>query len=109
MPIWRSFQYREFWDQPRIIYIPSQGEDPAYLLACHFDDSADAYPEHYQVYLMPQLPESDLSGSWDSIEKLAIDVLGKVRISRSAFDPSLRTQIDMDILKPLMVSPHDQQ
>ena len=100
MSKWHSFQYREFWDQPRILYA-SDGEQ-SFLFDCPFDEQLDGYSESYNVYLMPQLDSSDLSGSWAGLEKRALRLLGTINVPASAFDPSRRTQIDLGILSRLV-------
>jgi hypothetical protein len=47
MTKWHSFQHRDFWDQPRILYT-SDGEQ-YFLFDCPFDEQLDAYAETYRV------------------------------------------------------------
>ena len=102
MSQWCSFVYRGFWDQPRILYT-SNGEQ-FFLFNCLFDDDKDDYPESYSVYLMPSLSPTDLSESWEGIERKALLFLGKVGIPLSALDPTRRQQIDLDILNQVVPS-----
>lgn len=100
MSKWVAFEYRDFWDQPRILYA-SDGER-AFLFDCPFDERLDAYPETYNVYLMPHLDPSELSGSWVGLEQRALRLLGAVRLSPAVLDPSRRAQIDLDVLSQLI-------
>ena len=99
MTNWHPFQYRDFWDQPRILYT-SDGQQ-SYLLDCPFDDQLDGYGNRYNVYLMPSLAPADLSGSWAGLEQKAIHLLGAIEIPASAFDPTRRAQLDLSILSQL--------
>jgi hypothetical protein len=100
MSKWFAFQYREFWDQPRILY--TSDEEQSFLFDCPFDERLGGYAESYNVYLMPWVDPSELSGSWAGLEQKALRLLGTVRLPLSALDPSRRAQIDLDILSQLI-------
>lgn len=100
MSKWYAFEYREFWDQPRILYT-SDGER-SFLFDCPFDEQLDGYAESYNVYLMPQMDPSELSGSWIGLEQKALRLLGTVALPLSAFDPSRRAEIDLGVLDQVL-------
>lgn len=95
MSQWCDFQYRDFWNQPRLVYIPVK-EAQALLLDGTFDDALDEYPSQYQVLLIqPLLTGAELSGSWESFVHRATLRLGALAI------PPCRKQFDLDVLAPL--------
>ncbi|KRD39342.1 MULTISPECIES: hypothetical protein [unclassified Lysobacter] len=100
MAKWHPFRYKEFWDQPRAIYT-SDGKR-SFFLDCSFDEELDEYPDRYKVYLMPELDELELAGSWADLERKALAQLGTVDLPRTALDPTLRKLIDFDIFDHLL-------
>lgn len=88
--------YREFWDVPRIFLAEEDGQ--LYLFDCPFDEATEDYPDEYRVYLMPHLTEPELAGSWAGLHRKAVREVGTVPISRVAFDPTRRKQIDAAVL-----------
>jgi hypothetical protein len=61
-----------------------------YLFDCRFDESADEYPDVYQVYVLRNLGEHELNGSWDGLPKRAHQHLGEVLVKSVVFDESRR-------------------
>jgi hypothetical protein len=100
MSDWRDFKYSGFWDQPRTFYT-LDGEQ-SFLFDCQFDEQLDDYPESYNVYLIPRPDPSNLPALWIELEQKKLRLLGTVKIPFSAFDPSRRKQVDLDILKQLV-------
>ena len=103
MPLWSPIKYREFCDQPRV-FVTKHG-DQTLLFDCPLDIEKDDWPDHYIVYLMPELESSELAGSWIGIEQRAIRILGMVRLLQSSFDPSIRQFIDLEVLTQLESNP----
>lgn len=68
---WRLIEYREFHDVPRMI-VAADGRG-TFLFYSRFDEQLDDYRPHYEVYRLPELSTAQLSGSWEDLEKLAID------------------------------------
>src|SRR5688572_11269607 len=99
MPKWTPISYREFYDVPRAI-VASHGEH-TYFFDCPFDEKRDDYGPDYDVYLMPGLSQSELSGSWQSLRKRATRRLGRVPVSGVRFDETRRREMDLDILDQL--------
>ena len=99
MPKWTPFSYREFYDVPRAI-VASHGER-TYFFDCPFDEQRDDYGTDYDVYLMPSLSDSELSGSWESLRERAVRRLGRVSVSSVRFDKSHRREIDLEILEQI--------
>ena len=100
MSRWVAINYREFWDVPRIFFAEDEGQ--LYLFDCPFDEETEDYPRDYQVYQMPELTETELSGSWENLERRAVRHLGQVPINRVDFDPTKRRQIDASILDAMI-------
>ena len=84
MADWYDIKFREFYDVPRVI-IASKGNE-TYFFDCRFDETIDDYPNYYRVYLMPPLSTDQLSGSWVSLELLAIEELDRIPIRELPFD-----------------------
>jgi hypothetical protein len=95
-----AIKYRDFYDVPRIFLTSHEGVH--FLFDCKFDDALDEYPNSYKVYLMPPLSDSDLSGSWDGLPKLAIRYVGEVPLSDVKFDRTLRSEIDTKVIEDLL-------
>ena len=84
MPDWHNIKYREYHDVPRAI-VASRGNE-TFFFDCRFDETIDEYPDHYRVYLMPPLGNDQVSGSWESLELLAIKELERIPIRELPFD-----------------------
>src|SRR6266853_5213243 len=96
MKRWTSIRYRDFYDIPRIFV--TEGATRTFLFDCRFNDEKDDYEEMYKVYLMPKLDEKDLAGGWQSLSAKAERLLGEIRTSEVEFDPTLRHQINAELL-----------
>jgi hypothetical protein len=91
--------YRDFWDVPRI-FIASHN-DKQYLFDCKFDETAEDYPNVYQVYLLRDLAQDELNGSWASMSERAQHHLGEVLVESVIFDASKRRTIDARIFEEI--------
>jgi hypothetical protein len=96
---WAAIEYRDFYDFPRIFLV----EDGArtLLFDCKFDQERDDYGEAYKVYLMPQLKEDEMAGSWQHLERKAKRFLGEISVSEVQFDPTRRRKVNLEILGKL--------
>ena len=97
MARWRRFTYRDYFDQPRALYV-AEGAG-GWLLSCPFDEALDDYPARYQVYELPALAPAVLAGSWEGLERHALRQLAPRPVPLSALDPTRRLEIDLDALK----------
>ena len=85
--------YNGFYDAP-LAFVTSH-ENTQYLFwRGFFDEQLDDYPNHYKVFVLPNLSEEQINESWISLPDKAIGYLGKVSMSRVAFDPTRRESID---------------
>jgi hypothetical protein len=84
--------YRDFWDVPRIFI--ARHDDKQYLFDCKFNQSADDYEQTYQVYILSELAEDELDGSWEDLSEKAEIRIGEVLVSSVVFDPTRRRAID---------------
>ncbi|MBN1800101.1 MAG: hypothetical protein JW891_01260 [Candidatus Lokiarchaeota archaeon] len=100
MTTWYPFIYKDFWDVPRAIFFTIN--DRSFFLDCDFDDTIDDYPNDYKLYLMPDLSESDLKGSWAGLNQKSIQNLGTIPVNEVKFDPSLRKCIDIECINHLL-------
>jgi hypothetical protein len=96
-----AIYYRDFWDVPRIFYFTDRGQ--TYLFDCPFDESVEDYPDEYRVYLMPDLTEADVAGSWAELPRKARAGVGRLPLSAVRFDPTNRQFVDASILDTLAV------
>lgn len=90
------FQYVEFSDVPRCITFEFGGA--WYFLDSSFDEEKDDYPDHYNVFRLPD-PAEDLWGSvkthpnfWAELDRT--DHLGTIPIAKIGLDESRRKSID---------------
>ena len=100
MANWSDIRYGEFWDQPRIFYTLSQ--DRAFLFDCPFDEKLDDYPSKYSVYLLPSVNTAELEKSWPDPKRDSLRLIGTVELTQSAFDPTHRKQVDLDVIRHLI-------
>ncbi len=96
-----SIQYRDFYDGPRIFLLRHDGH--LLLLDSPFDDSIDEYSAFYNVYLMPELPQETLEGSWVHLRELASCQLGCIPVAAVEFDATRRYAIDTGSLEALVM------
>jgi hypothetical protein len=96
MKKWAPINYRDFWDRPRIFLV--QSESRLILFDAPFSEENDEYADTYKIYLMPPLGEAELNGSWVDLLTKADRFVGEVSVKDVEFDPTLRRQINLEIL-----------
>jgi hypothetical protein len=85
--------YSGFYDAP-VAFVTSL-ENTQYLFwRGFFDEQLDDYPNEYKVFVLPNLSEEQINESWISLPEKAIAYVGRVSMSRVAFDPTRREAID---------------
>lgn len=89
-------QYRDFWDVPRI-FLATKG-DCLLLFDCRFNEEKEEYDDKYQVFIMPELTDNELSGSWYQLSERAIKHLGEIPVDGVKFDETHRKFIDGEIV-----------
>ncbi|HEX8267287.1 MAG TPA: hypothetical protein VF596_17950 [Pyrinomonadaceae bacterium] len=89
-------QYRDFWDVPRI-FLASKN-DYLLLFDCKFDEKKEDYDDKYQVLVMPELTDNDLSDSWYHLSEKAVKYLGEIPINKVKFDKTDRQFIESEIV-----------
>jgi hypothetical protein len=92
--------YRDFWDIPRLFIVRHLGRQ--YLFDCRFNESTEDFDEMYRLYVLPELPESELRGSWVDLAERAESYLGEIPTSAVKFDASRRRSIDPGIIDELL-------
>ena len=97
MPTTAEIIYREFYDVPRMFVVRYRCKQ--YLFDCTFDESADGYSDTYQVYVLPNLGQHELNGSWVGLSDKAEEHLGEVLVSNVVFDESRRRAIDPQVIE----------
>jgi hypothetical protein len=99
---WVPFHYREFYDLPRIILFEHQGH--TYLLDCQFSEKLDEYPDVYDVLEMNlDLTAARAVHDWGGLRGRAVRELGKVAVKDVRFDATLRRELDVGTVSPLVV------
>lgn len=96
------FIYREFYDVPRIIIL--RRGNLQILLESAFDAEADEYSDNYKVFVLPNISDEDLKGSWETLASRATGLLGEIRVSDLDFDPSRRNDINPVLIDNLLKS-----
>jgi hypothetical protein len=92
--------YRDFYDVPRVFVTHYRGMQ--ILFDGKFDEAKDEYSETYRVYVLPDLADEILNGSWMNLSDLATRFLGEVAVKDVTFDSSKRQEIDTGILDTLV-------
>ena len=100
MPSTAPFVYREFYDVPRFLVVTHHGQQ--FLFESAFDHDLDEYPDTYQVFLLRDIAEDDLKGSWVYLSEKAQARLGIVPIKDVVFDETWRRAIETDVLERLL-------
>jgi len=78
-----------------------ESEEKQYLFDCAFDEELEDYSGVYQVFLMPQIVDAELEGSWVQLPSRALRGLGTIPVTSVAFDTTRRAAIDGRILPSL--------
>ncbi len=91
--------YREFYDVPRVFIV--KYKQHVFLFESVFDEKTDDYSEDYDVYLMPELAEEEISGSWEKINSKATRKIGKILVSAVEFDITRRRNVKVTVLEEL--------
>ena len=92
-----EIRYRDFYDFPRMFVVADAAN--LYLFDGSFDDNLDDYPPEYNVFLMPELTEAELAGSWAHLPTRAVRHLGRVPVSAVVFDATRRQSVDRDVIR----------
>lgn len=91
--------YRDFWDFPRIFLVSFN--DSLFLFDCKFNEKIEDFEEKYQVFIMPELTESEINGSWYELSNKAVKYLGEVLINNIQFDKTRKQFINGNVLTEL--------
>ncbi len=95
-----EIQYREFYDVPRIFLVRHKAQ--LFLFESPFDEAADEYSAQYEIYLMPELSNKDLAGSWVELRGRASRRLGSLPVNEVQFDDTRRRTIETSVLNSLL-------
>ena len=93
-------QYRDFWDVPRI-FLASFGHS-LFLFDCKFSKESEDFNTEYEVFLMPELSENDLVGSWEGLANKALKFLGAIPVDAINFDETRRGSIKSEVISTLL-------
>lgn len=96
-PIWIGFEYRDFYDVPRMILFWYR--ESLFLLDCPFEDECDDYSDGYDVYLMPDVRSQGLADSWERLPDKAKQHLARVPVVNITFDHTRRKKIDVRFME----------
>lgn len=89
---WIPFEYRDFYDVPRILLIRTLGS--AFLFDSPFDETADEYSDTYSVYRLSLASADELGRrrSWADASTLGT-LVATVPVAAVQFDPSRRESL----------------
>jgi hypothetical protein len=76
----------------------------SYLFDSPFDETADEYADHYDVFRMPEPTPKALGQSWSGLRHSASEELGRVPVVAVQFDETRRNSIDTEVLERLIGS-----
>jgi hypothetical protein len=96
---WLAITYREFYDIPRTVLVEYEGD--TYLLDCPFDERADAYPDEFAVYSLPEATAKaarEPTSSWIDLAKSGT-FRGRVPVEQVRFDESRRRFLDSEVFR----------
>ena len=82
-----------------LTYFWSRAERISFYLIASLAPERDDYEKAYKVFLMPDLSNEDLAGSWDDLSIKAKRFLGEIPISDVEFDATRRKEVNLDILE----------
>ena len=85
--------YSGFYDAP-LAFVTNHQNKQYLFWRGFFDEQLDDYPDDYKVFVLPDLSEEQINESWISLPERAVAYVGKVSMSRVAFDPTRREAID---------------
>jgi hypothetical protein len=100
MPVKVPFLYREFYDVPRMIIL--WRGNLRILLESAFDTEADEYSDTYKVFVLPNISEEDLKGSWEALASTTTGLLGEIPLNGLDFDLSRRKELDPILIDNLL-------
>lgn len=95
---WQFMAYREFYDVPRMVVAKSTSG--TFLFYSRFDEDLDDYIDRYEVYLLPELGDDDLVGTWAGLEHRAIQRLPDVPLRELPFSITRQDFRDFDTEHP---------
>ncbi len=95
MTTWLPIRYRGYWDIPRIFLVRESNR--LYLFDCLFDHDLDEYPDHFTVYLLPDIPDAETPADWTTLPGRAVRTVGEVPVSAVRFDPTRRAAVADDV------------
>jgi hypothetical protein len=95
-----KIEYREFYDIPRVFLV--RYKQQLFLFESLFNEQYDDYSQTYDVYLMPELTEEEIKGSWEQINRKAIRKICEIPVNDVKFDSTLREEIHVEVLEELV-------
>lgn len=107
MSRWTRITYRDFYDVPRMFIIRHRGMQ--LLFDCEFDESIDDYSDTYKVYVLPDISDDGLRGSWEHLSEKSTQFLGLLPVTEVVFDPSMRGEVETKIIDNLLGSLHEME
>ena len=97
---WISADYRDFHDVPRMMVCTCN--IGSFLFWSRFESAADEYADHYEVYRLPPISESEVCASWFGLETRALERLPDLPVQDFPFDVATRRFLDYDRIVPLL-------
>ena len=96
-----SFFYSGFHDLP-LIFITTY-QDKQYLFwRGFFDEELDDYHNEYEVYILPNLSQEELTEWWGVLPEKSIAFVGRIGMRSVIFDPTNRASIDVETFERIV-------
>jgi len=74
------------------------------LFECEFSDDLDEYPDVYRVFLLKDVTERELQGSWMQLSEKSQAYLSEIAVKDVVFDETKRRTIEADALERLLAA-----
>jgi hypothetical protein len=94
------FEYRDFWEVPRLIVCTLAGIE--ILLDSEFDEATNEYAGEYKVYAMPPALDLDRLPPGAEMPTEEARYLGSIAVSAIEFDSTKRKAMDAEPVLALL-------
>lgn len=102
MPNWLQAEYREFDGYPRMMVCTNPRG--TYFFRSRFDEVKGEYANHYEVYRIEPISESEPCASWFGIESRSIERLANIPVREFPFDVEARKFLPYDPIVPMLTA-----
>jgi hypothetical protein len=97
---WVHAEYRDFHEFPRAIVCTCGAG--TYFFLSRVDAASGEYADHYEVYRLPALSDSEVCASWFGLETRALRRLPDLPVRAFPFDVRRREFLEFDSIAELL-------